>query len=322
MLGIGKKKETKKSVFKDAMRGSPDEIQFNFEEDDKLPFDDEGFADEYEEETPSGGQRQGLSQRKGLLALLLLLALGGGGYYYLNSTPTPPPRAAAPVKSKVVMQPATPAPAVKPVSSSPVVAPPAQDSQSAPVVKDPVAPVAKTVTAAKPPVSTAAVAVPAEIKASATTPPVTQPYTLSAGAYLGQEYQRETEKKIRRLGYTPKVQKTYRMVPMTRLLLGLYDDPAAAQARSRELARLVPDLFSLKQGDRVALYAGSYQSLDQARSFADKLYRHGILVDEETVSLRMPLHKISFGSFSTRAAAEKAAKRAAAAGLPAQVVKR
>ena len=112
------------------------------------------------------------------------------------------------------------------------------------------------------------------------------------------------------------------MVPMTRLLLGIYDDPAAAQARSRELAGLVPDLFSLKQGKKVALYAGSYQSLDQARSFADQLYRHGILVDEETVSLRMPLHKISFGSFSTRAAAEKAAKRAAATGLPAQVVKR
>jgi cell division septation protein DedD len=78
----------------------------------------------------------------------------------------------------------------------------------------------------------------------------------------------------------------------------------------------------MKQGDKVALYAGSYQSLDQARSFADQLYLRGILVDEETVSLRMPLKKISFGSFASRTAAEKAAKRAAATGLTAQVVKR
>jgi hypothetical protein len=36
----------------------------------------------------------------------------------------------------------------------------------------------------------------------------------------------------------------------------------------------------------------------------------------------MSLKKISFGSFSSRAEAEKAAKRAAAAGLTAQVAKR
>ena len=330
MYGIGKKEETTKSGDKGEEKGAEDEIQFDFEENDKLPFDDdEGFADdEFVDEPVRKGLRQSLSQRTLLLVLLLLLALGGGGYYYLNSTTVspeePPPSKPVAVKSKVTVQPAAPAPtpAVNPSSPAPVTAVPAKSSQPAPLVKEQVAPVAKTEAVANTP-APVAVAAPSEVKSEIASLPATrQPFALTVGAFLNQKHQREVEKKIRRLGYTPKVQTTYSMVPMTRLLLGIYDDPAAAQARSRELAGLVPDLFSLKQGGKVALYAGSYQSLDQARSFADQLYRHGILVDEETVSLRMPLHKISFGSFSTRAAAEKAAKRAAAAGLPAQVVKR
>ena len=302
MFGIGKK-ETEKAVTKKAEKGASDEIEFDFEEDDKLPFDeedfsDENFADEDFAAEPERKLRQALSQRTLLLGLLLLLALGGGGYYYLNSTPAPPPPQPAPVKAKVKVQPATPA---QPVASAPVAA----------VTPASAAPAAKVVPAASAP----------EAKSEALTPPSRQPFTLSAGAFLSQKHQREVEKKIRRLGYTPKVETTFSMVPMTRLRLGVYD-PATAQTRSRELSAQLPGLFAMKQGDKVALYAGSYQSLDQARSFADQLYLRGILVDEETVSLRMPLKKISFGSFASRTAAEKAAKRAVAAGLTAQVIKR
>jgi cell division septation protein DedD len=337
MFGIGKKNETEKTVTKKAEEGGADEIQFDFEEDDKLPFDDEGLSDEdfADEELAAAparrGLRQALSQRTLLLGLLLLLALGGGGYYYLNGTPVPPsPPPAAPVKTKVVVQPATPAPtaasvpvAVKPVSPTPVAAAPTKAQPTAAATPAPAAAI-KPASAA--PVATvapvaAAPAAKSEVAAPAALPAIHQPFTLSVGAFLNQKHQREIEKNIRHLGYTPKVQTTYSMVPMTRLRLGVYD-PAAAQARSRELSAQCPDLFALKQGDKVALYAGSYQSLDLARSFADQLYLRGIHVDEETVSLRMPLKKISFGSFASRAAAEKAAKRAAAAGLMAEVVKR
>lgn len=327
MFGIGKKKEAEKVATKEAEKGASDEIQFDFEEDDKLPFDDEGFDDEYVEEEESPPRRQSLSQRTLLLGLLLLLALGAGGYYYLNSTPAPLPKPAAPVKATVSVQPVAPtapttAVEVKPVNPVPAAGTPVKE-QPASVVKEQAVPAAKTAAAVKTPAPTATVAVPSEDKGEVTVAPATrQPFTLSAGAFLAQEHQQEVVKKIRRLGYTPKVQTTYSMVPMTRLLLGVYDNPAAAQARSREISALIPQLFSMKQGEKIALYAGSYQDIDQARRFADKLYQQGILADEETVSLRMPLKKISFGSFSTRAAAEKAAKRAAAAGLSAQVVKR
>ena len=330
MFGIGKKNETASPAVKEGRKGNEDEIQFDFEEDDKLPFDDDdGFVDDgfTEEDMEEESPRKGLSQRSLLLILLLLLALGGGAYYYLNG---PLDQAQAPqsepVKAKVVVEPTPPTPTpveVKPetpVAAAPV---PAQELQAAtPVVPEKVAsPPAETVATA--PASTPAPPVPSEVKNDVVPAPATkQPFTLSVGAFLSKENQQEVEKKIRHLGYTPKVQTVSAMVPMTRLLLGIYDDPAAAQARSQEWSTLIPNLFSLQEGDKVALYAGSFQSVEQARKYADKLYQQGILADEETVSMQMSMKKISFGSFANRAEAEKAAKRAADAGLTAQVARR
>jgi cell division septation protein DedD len=188
-------------------------------------------------------------------------------------------------------------------------------------VQDKAVPAAKTVPLAKTPVPAVAAA-PAEAKREVASSPAThQPFTLSVGTFVNQKNQRAVEKTIRRLGYTPQVKSTFIMVPMTRLRLGVYD-PATAAARRRELSAQLPGLFAMKRGNKVTLYAGSFQSLDQARSFADRLYLRGIHVDEETTSLRMPVKKISYGAFTSRAAAEKAVKRAAKAGLTVEVVKR
>ena len=375
MFADKKKNESENAGTRMKGRRGEEKIEFDFEEDDKLPFDDEDYDDGYSgddgedvEEIRMAKPRRGLSASTIILALLLLLAVGGGGYYYLNSTPVPMIKSPVVVTNKVKV-PATIVPqsspvataAVKPASPNPVVAvAPAKSPQPAPnakataaVVQAPAplakatapaplvkatapaplvkataaAPLAKAPTPAPLAKATAPVAVVLpEAKSEVTSPvasvPATpQPFTLSAGAFLSQKHLHDMEKKIRRLGYTPKIQTTYRMVPMTRLLIGIYD-PAAAEAQRKVLIAQIPDLFTLKQGDKVALYAGSYQSLDAARSFYDQLYLRGILVDEETVPLRMPLKMIGYGSFETRAVAEKAAKRAITAGLTAQVIKR
>lgn len=288
MFGIGKNQEAEKTMERSEKERGEDEIEFDFEEDEKLPFDDDDdFAEEGLDEEEM--EHRGLSSRSViLLGLVLLLALGGGVYYYLNSASTPPVQPAAPVTQKIKVQPASP---VTPSPIAVVTPAPAADVVVSPVAsRDVVAP---------------------------STP---QPYSLAIGAFLDPKHQRSVEKKIRSLGYTPKVQTAFSMVPMTRLLLGVYD-PAAAAVRRTELKAQIPDLFTLKKGDKLALYAGSFQSLNSARSYADQLYLRGIHVDEETVSLRIPLKKVSYGAFSTRAAAEKAAQKASAAGLTAQVVK-
>lgn len=313
MFGIGKKKETDRLASDFEENESEKEINFDFEEEDHLPFDDQdGFADEeFPEEPPRSGLRQALSKRTLLLGLLLLLVLGAGGYYFLFMTSEPPPPSPAPpVKARVKVQPAPPPEAAKSVTapSAP------QNVASTPVPAAPTQPAAASAVA---PVVKGPEASPQGKKA----PVAAKPYTLSAGTFVSEKNLRDVEKKIRRLGYTPRLKKTSAMVPMTRLLLGVYE-PSAAAARSRELSAKLPEIFSVKRGDKVALYAGSYQDLDQARRFADKLYQLGIHVDEETTSLRMSLKNISYGSFASRAAAEKAVTRAAAVGLSATVVKR
>lgn len=333
MFGIDEKKETEKAGANKAEQETSDEIQFDFEENEKLPFDDEDdFDEEYasEDEEPAGGLRRAMSKRTLLLGLLFLLVIGGAGYYLLSDPFAPVPKPAAPVKAKVAVQPAQPAPApaaaVKTATPAPVAVTAGKVSPPTPAAKKPVATDAKAVPVAKTVAGTAAIVSPAEVKGEVVTPaalPVTRkPFSLSAGAFISKENQHEVEKKIHQLGYTPKVETAYSMVPMTRLLLGIFADPAAAEARRQELVGSIPDIFTLKQGTEVALYAGSYQDINKARRFADQLYQRGILADEETVSLRMPLKKIIFGAFASRSEAEKVAKRAAASGLKTQVHKR
>lgn len=340
MFGSGKKKKE-----------AEEEIEFAFDDEGDLP-PEEG------EETPSlmkgegpsaGGPRPGLPRRTAVLAaVFLLLAIGGGAYYYLMLSAPEPPPAPAPVKKTVAVKPApaaAPAPAAQPAATAPPaagkpaasapVAPPATAKAPQEVKPAAATPVqgkeekkpAPPAAAGKPAVPAAVATAPATAEAKPAAGTVTPPaprggaFTLVAGTFLNAEHQRDVERKIRKLGFKPQVRTLYRNVPMTRLRLGVYD-AATAAARRKELAGQIPELFSLKQGNKVALYAGSYQDLDQARSFADKLYLRNIHVEEEQAQLRMPLKTISFGSFANRSAAQQAAKRAAKAGLAADVVKR
>lgn len=341
MFGLNKKKVLENEELPLEDKGMDDDIQFDFEEDDKLPFDDaspskETFGsdedDEYEE-FEEVGLRQKLQEKSKviLLGVLLLLGLGVGGYYFLSGPPEPPPAPPAPVKAKVkvtpagnspvqVAKPAAPAPATTATAPETTATAPAAKAASPAVAPTPV--VAPPAPASKSAVTATAPTAKSEIKSKGVGAATgSQPFTLSAGAFLSQKHATDVEKKIRRQGYTPKVETIHSMVPMTRLLIGVYE-PATAEARRKELITQIPDLFTMKKEDKIALYAGSYQSLDLARTYADQLFLSGIHVDEESVSLSMPLTKVTYGSFPTSTAAEKAAKRAVTAGLPAEVVKR
>lgn len=331
MFGIGQKKEAEKVSKKVSTEKAEDEIQFDFEEDDNLPFDDgEEFGEgDLDDESSLKTHRKGLPKRTAILiGLLLLIGLGGGGYIFLNSEEEPPPPPPAPVKKKVAVAPvAVTAPvATAPVAASPTSAAKADKSSpstttTVPVAKTAVTPVSVSTTDKKVTPSVVAKEPEAVVNNGSLVEAGPQPFFLSAGAYATLKNQRAVEKKLRHLGYSPKIETVNGMVPMTRLLLGVYS-PEEADAKKREMISQIPDLFPLKRGEQIALYAGSYQSIDQARKYADELYLRGIHAEEESVSLRLPLKKITYGAFATRADAEKAAKKAVAAGIIAEVNKR
>lgn len=291
---------------------------------------------------PSGGGRN----RTLLLLLLLVVLCGAGVYFYLYGIPgmepeptpvpvavkvpvTPVPKPAAPPAPAVAPAPA-PAAAPKPASSA---AAPATAPATAPAVASAPAPVsaaAPTGAVAKPapvpapvpapaPVATAAPAPAAP--AAATTPavqakakPQAGDYVLNAGAFLVKANLLDAERRVRRLGFEPRRTTVKRPVEMTRLRLGVYP-PAEAEARYRDLAAYYPSAFTLKQGDKVAVYVASHQDLNKARVFADELYLDGIRVVEEQAQVPMNMTLITFGNFPDKAAAEQELKRVRAAGL-------
>jgi hypothetical protein len=145
-------------------------------------------------------------------------------------------------------------------------------------------------------------------------------YFIHAGTYLLESNRLHTEKIVRRLGFEPELTAERREVEMIRLLIGVF--PAEeARERLRELAEEDAAAFILPMGNRVAVYAGSYYSIDAARDFSARLARRGIRVQEEPAQVMMTLERVAFGSFKNQAAAEEVAFKARAAGLEATVMR-
>jgi hypothetical protein len=142
----------------------------------------------------------------------------------------------------------------------------------------------------------------------------TKKYTLQAGAYLLKSNLLEAEKKVRRLGFEPRIKSVRKTMEMKRLRIGSFS-PLEGKAKMKELKAMAPDAFYVRQGEQLVVYAGSYYHHYNAHKFADRLYQHGILADEERAQVGVPLMLLSFGDFPDEASAAEVAAKARAAGL-------
>jgi hypothetical protein len=145
-------------------------------------------------------------------------------------------------------------------------------------------------------------------------------YFIHAGSYLLGSDRLHTEKIVRRLGFEPELSPERREVEMIRLLIGVFSAEEARE-RLRELAKEAASAFILPRGNRVAVYAGSYYSINEARNFSARLARRGIRTQEEPVHVMMTFKRVAFGSFNSRGAAEEVAFKARAAGLEVMVMR-
>lgn len=302
------------------------------------------------------------SRQRVLMLLLLVLVLLGAAYFYmgdqlLGPEPAPVPQVvkSQPQKLKVperkqvqqeqkaveeVVMPSekvsgTPVEEESPASQQPVAAAdktaaaqdettpeqPVEPKQAETVAKtQPVAApieVAKAETSKKP----AAQDVPSAEKPVAAPAEPTAPYVLQIGAYVLETNLENTLDRVKGLGFEPVVTEEKKTVAMTRLRLGAYPEDIA-RIKLSELQQLVPDAFLLLEGDKMALYAGSYYGLEKARVQADRLYQYDVKISEETVDIAIPIKVVCFGGFPNYAAAEIIAGKAKEAGLDTLIVKR
>ncbi len=307
---------------------------------------------------PDRWRNQRGSLRQTLLLLLLLIALGGAALYHFYPdlfSPAPPPPQPQPVKRQPIKlpvaaaqepaasaQPSTPAQPVPPAASQASPAIPKAEGpepgvltevlppQPAPALKSspapappPAAPVKAAPPAPEPAPAAAVKGVQGGEKAAprpAAPAAVAGPYVLQAGAYIVEANLQEVEATVRKLGFQPRLTRTKKGVDMTRLRVGVYKEQEA-KAKVRDLSSLAPDAFYVQKKEGWVVYAGSYHSLDRARSYADRLYAKGVRVEEETARVELPMTIVYFGDFVDAAAAEKTALRARASGLDVSVVK-
>lgn len=320
---------------------------------DDFSFDEEESELDSGQESEDWGdyepEKKGGSKRLIYLLLLLLVLAGGAAAYFFLLAPEDGPSSPVTVVNVPSKPVATPMPkpigAIKPAESpesqkpapvpvpadpvqEPVAAKPAAEVPAAevPVAKMPKAPAPAPV--AKPQPTPTDKPAPVAAKPKLFEPETTaQPvmagdYTLSAGAFLMQSSVDGVVKKIRKLGYQPKVQPIKRKVEMTRLLVGVYS-PDVATRKLREVKKITSGAFSLNKGSKTAVYAGSFVVLDKARVFADtSLTNSGIRVTEEPVQIDQTLQRVTFGSFVSRAEADKVSREVAGKGLEAKPVKK
>jgi len=295
-------------------------------------------AEEFAAEIEGGAEPRKSSMTRILLLVLLLLVAGGGYFFFATEAPEPGGAAVKTAKQPISLPAklsAKPVPAKAPAATEPSVpapTPPAEATEAA------ANPVAKTAAASKPELSmpdaetavapakvatAPVVAKPAPVAAKPTPVPAARQgdYSVRVGAYLLQSNLKNAQKMADQTGYPSRIEEARKLTKMTRLLYGRFP-PVDAASKLAELREQSPAAFEIANGGQIALYAGSYTSLDKARRYADLLYEKGVVLEEEAVEVPIPLYILKLGPFSDRAAAEQAATKAEAVGLPAQVVKK
>jgi hypothetical protein len=328
------------------------EFKFEEEETDFSVGGDDGGGNFQEDPAGAPVEKKKGTPPRALLLLLLLVAAAGGYYFLMMGSPEPPPPPSPAVKTQPIpiSQPqaettraadarldadaGTPAAAASQKAESgeatrlPSDIEAAAKPSAAPPSTPPAVPQPVVGAASAPTPAPSAAAPDRKMESEAPAPPPGQlqiagagSFTIQGGAFLIRGNLLKAEQSVRRLGFEPMVVTEKRLVEMTRLRVGSYA-PDEGMTQLRELKEIAPDAFTIRQGDRLVLYAASFFDLDKARSFADRLYMRDIHVDEEKIQVQIPLSILSFGDFPDKAAAEKAAARAKAEGLDVTITAR
>jgi len=220
-----------------------------------------------------------------------------------QSPPQPPAEPAARQPAEVEAQ-----PAVSPVQQSPAAPKPAAPAAKVETRPEPDAP--------KPAETPPADPKPASPKQSAADG---KRYSLQVGAFVFKTNLNHSIDKLKALGYETRVDESAGELKLTRLHAGEYP-PADAPARLALLKQKAPDAFSLPEGGRVLLYAGSFKNARRAKAYADKLRAQGFDIRLEEALVPMTLFKLRAGRFAGKAEAQAALAHLKKEGLDGFVV--
>lgn len=156
---------------------------------------------------------------------------------------------------------------------------------------------------------------------STTTAASSRTWTVVMGPYLLEETMASDLTRVRKAGFSAKIQSTPRQkTAMNRLLLAQFDDRATAQAELDRLKRHTSDAFILEQGGKHAVYAGSYLLDSRAQSEKERLAAAGFSLTLKRTDVAVPSRRLVAGTYHDRVAAEMVQKKLKAAGVRSMLV--
>jgi hypothetical protein len=239
------------------------------------------------------------------------------------TAPAPPPAVQPAVK------PAEPAPAaVKPAPApQPAVAKTAPPA-AAPVKKTETPPAkaveAKPAVKKEEPKSTSAAATAAPAKTAAAEKPLKKKvaaYVIAAGELPAGPEVTAAEAKLAKHGVKPVLkQVSQKGREMNRLFVSSFSDYDAYAAGLETVKRAASGAFGIEKDGKYYIYAGSYSSAVLAQKELKRLQGKGIKTELQKTVLPGNTVKVTAGSFTTKAAADKAAAALAKDGLAVRVI--
>jgi cell division protein FtsN len=328
-----------------------DKEQFTFDDSNSQSQGD--LKDAFEETYPEGQEgiepppqaKPSEPKARPLILFLLLIVVVAGGYYFLTPSETTQDNANTSEQEKEAVASPSQVSDSKAVAKAPVPSPPVSD-ESEPKPGLQISASTETsgssekMTAEQEPsegeqssqvasvnqeaVSTSSEtapqeAAPADDKVGQTRALSPETYRLDAGSYLFASNIQEIVKKIRSLGYEPEVMVIEEQVPMTRLKLGLFSEADAREALAKA-KQFEPSSFTLRQGDKYGVYAGTFYVQDNVDRLQKKLLQQGIAAEQESIRVVRKLNRVRFGDFSSREEAVKASSQATSSGLANEIV--
>ncbi len=147
-------------------------------------------------------------------------------------------------------------------------------------------------------------------------------YTLLVGEYAVERDMKNRRASLKKLGVTPiHGIKTKKTETMYRLYLSDFDGHYAADLELQKLQQVAGSAFILGKNGRFAVYAGSYLHKHGADAERRRLAGKGFKLIIKTAKVKMPVTRITAGSFSSSEEAEKEAGRLRSSGIKATVIK-
>jgi len=139
-------------------------------------------------------------------------------------------------------------------------------------------------------------------------------FVLQAGAFQLLSNAQTIVEKISELGFEARIKQIDVSLDVTRLHVGRFHKEEAYSVLEK-LKTDVESPFILSEEEYYTVYAGSYHQAGTVEEEAERLHERGYAVFEEKVTVPVPLHTVSFGSFATRDEAENMAEKATQSGF-------